>query len=206
MRSAVSRRAAFHGFRLQQTGQAGAGPWQARGLFPSISVRWGDRGRGWGTNGCWTRLWIVSTTKAFFKQQSGALYIWMRSPQKDLLSGGKTAWVIVHDFRLPSWNVRHVKDGCGRPIVFSVGKRKELLGGGEADCLAIQGRQETEMLFPKTFPCWFPFCFYLTEAPPPTGSLPGYTSPVFSLFTRLVILLVGHRTVGMDSRTDSTTS
>ena len=84
--------------------------------------------------------------------------------------------------------------------------RKELLGGGEADCLAIQGRQETEMLFPPNFPCWFPFCFYLTEVPPPTGSLPGYTSPVFSLFTRLVVLLVGHRIVGMGSRTDSTTT
>lgn len=43
--------------------------------------------------------------------------------------------------------------------------RKELLGGREADCLAIQGRRETEMLFTPTFPCWFPFSFYLTEVP-----------------------------------------
>ena len=204
----MSRRAGFHGFHLQRTGQAGAGPRQARGLFPSISVRWGDRGRGWGTNGCWTRLWIVPTTKAFLKQQSGALYIWTRSPQKDLLSGGKSAWVIVHDFSLPSWNVRRVKDDCGRSIVFSVGKREEGTPGRWGGRLSTNSREARNWnaLPPPNFPCWFPFCFYLTEVPPPTGSLPGYTSPVFSLFTRLVVLLVGHRIVGMGSRTDSTTT
>lgn len=98
-RSNVKCRISFH---LGQSWQVGTGPWQARGLFSSVSVRWGDRRRGWGTNACLTRLWIVPTTKAFLKQQSGALYIWMRSTQKDLLSEEKIVWVIVHDFSLPS--------------------------------------------------------------------------------------------------------
>lgn len=56
--------------------------------------------------------------RLFWKQQSGALYVWVRSTQKNLLSGGKIAWVIVHELSLPSWNVWRIKDNCGHSNVF----------------------------------------------------------------------------------------
>lgn len=52
--------------------------------------------------------------------------------------------------------------------------RKELLGGGEADCLARQGRQELRSSNP-CFSLLVPILLILLiliEAPPPTGSLP----------------------------------
>lgn len=177
-----------------QSPQAGTGPWQARGLFSSFSDQVREQERGVGNQCVFDTFVNCSYNKGFLKkQQSKALYIWMRSTQKNLLSGGKIAWVIVHDFSFPSWNVRRVKDDCGHSSVFSMGKWEE--GTPRRWRGRLSSKTKKAGSSSPTSPCWFPLSLYLVKVPP-TGSLPAPPSlpptlgvidtyPLSSLFTRL---------------------
>lgn len=173
VRSNVKCSVSFH---LGRVGKQTQVPGKPGGCFLASGSGEGANEGGGEPMCVWHVCELFLQQRLFWKQQSGALYVWVRSTQKNLLSGGKIAWVIVHELSLPRWNVRRIKGNCGHSNVFTWEVGEGTLGRWGGGCLARQRRQESEKLFPH-FSLLGPILPVgggtWIERPPPTGSPPA---------------------------------